>query len=78
VSRDLLHAHVARRLVGEEGHELLRQRAEGRRGRALVAEHRELVGDQRVVGYVHSHRLNLTEVAMTAVPERDREITDCP
>ena len=60
LDRDRLGAHVARRLVGEQGHELFGERAERRRRRRLVAQHRELVGDEGVVGDVDSHTLNAT------------------
>ena len=53
-----LGAHVARRLVGEQRHQLFGQRAEGRRRGRLVAQHRELVGDEGVVGHVDSHTLD--------------------
>ena len=45
---DRLHPDASRRLVCEQGHQLLGQLAEDRRRRPLVAQHRELVGDQGV------------------------------
>ena len=54
---------AARRLVREEGDELLGQQPEHRRRGPLVAEHRQLVGDQWVVRNVHSHRLKASRPA---------------
>ena len=48
-------ADLAGGLVGEQGHQLIRQDAEGRGVGALVAEQGELMGDQRVVGEQRSH-----------------------
>ena len=61
--------HVARRLVGEQRDELLGQLAEDRRRRAGVAEHRELVGDERVVGDVQAHTLRLVRRPQRTVSE---------
>ena len=52
---DRLGAHVAGRLVGEQGDELVGEPPEGRGVGALVAQRGELVGDQRVVGDMDPH-----------------------
>jgi hypothetical protein len=46
---------VPRRLVGEQGHELVDEETERRRRGVLVAEDGELVVHQRVVGDVQAH-----------------------
>ncbi len=52
---DRAHLHVAGRLVREQRDELLRELPEHRRRGAHVAQHRELVSDERVVGHVNAH-----------------------
>ena len=59
---DALDAYRSGRLVSEQSDEFFRQRPEGRRRRCLVAQDRELVGDERMVGNVYSHRLNLSRL----------------
>ena len=70
---DRLDPHVARRLVGEQRHELFGELPEHRRRGALVPQDRELVGDERVVGDVYTHRLESTE--QVALPARQRQNT---
>ena len=50
-----LDADVAGRLVGEEGDELFGELAEHRGGGVLVAQDRELVGDERMIRDVQAH-----------------------
>jgi hypothetical protein len=52
-------AHVPSGFVREQRHELFSERTKRRRRRVFVTKHRELVSDERVVGNVYSHRLNL-------------------
>src|SRR5690606_11413984 len=47
------------RLIGEQRHQLFRECPEDGGRRALIAQHSQFVGDEGVVGHVHSHRLNL-------------------
>jgi hypothetical protein len=51
-----LDPHVARRLVGEQRHELVGQPPERRGVGPLVAQRGELVGDERVVHDEGAHR----------------------
>lgn len=52
-----IHSHVAGSLIGEQRHELSHQLPENWRRCFFVAQDRQLVGNQWVVGNVHSHRL---------------------
>ena len=56
---DRRHPHVARRLVGEQRHELLGELRGTRRRGALIAQHRQLVGDEGVIGHVNAHTYRL-------------------
>jgi magnesium transporter len=70
---DLLDAHVARRLVGEEGQQLLGELPEHRRRCALVAQHGQLVGDEGMIGHVHAHA-----AYGAGQPSRARMLEACP
>ncbi|GAA1916372.1 hypothetical protein GCM10009775_06050 [Microbacterium aoyamense] len=69
---DRLDTHVPRRLVREQRHELLGQLTEHGRRRALVAQDRELVGDERVFRDVQAHRARLAGVVVSWCADRPR------